>query len=63
VKIALRCAGFNNVDLIAAKKRVYWVCRVPSYSPEAVAEHATAMILINRKHIKAYNRVREQNFR
>jgi D-lactate dehydrogenase len=61
--VALRCAGFNNVDLIAAKKAGIRVCRVPSYSPEAVAEHAMAMILtLNRKTHKAYNRVREQNF-
>ncbi len=61
--IALRCAGFNNVDLEAAKKYNIAVCRVPAYSPEAVAEHAVAMILtINRKTHKAYNRVREQNF-
>ncbi|NRT15220.1 D-lactate dehydrogenase [Flavobacterium sp. 28A] len=61
--IALRCAGFNNVDLDAAKKLGIHVCRVPSYSPEAVAEHAMAMILtLNRKTHKAYNRVREQNF-
>jgi len=61
--IALRCAGFNNVDLAAAKKYNIRVCRVPAYSPEAVAEHAVAMILtLNRKIHKAYNRVREQNF-
>jgi len=61
--IALRCAGFNNVDLEAAKKFNIAVCRVPAYSPEAVAEHAVAMLLtINRKTHKAYNRVREQNF-
>lgn len=61
--IALRCAGFNNVDLEAAKKYGIQVCRVPAYSPEAVAEHAMAMILtLNRKTHKAYNRVREQNF-
>ncbi|MFC3561116.1 2-hydroxyacid dehydrogenase [Pedobacter jamesrossensis] len=61
--IALRCAGFNNVDLEAAKKYSIRVCRVPAYSPEAVAEHAVAMILtLNRKTHKAYNRVREQNF-
>lgn len=61
--IALRCAGFNNVDLDAAKKFEIHVCRVPSYSPEAVAEHAMAIILtLNRKTHKAYNRVREQNF-
>ncbi|MGZ3945273.1 MAG: 2-hydroxyacid dehydrogenase [Mucilaginibacter sp.] len=61
--IALRCAGFNNVDLDAAKKQGIRVCRVPAYSPEAVAEHAVAMLLtLNRKTHKAYNRVREQNF-
>lgn len=61
--IALRCAGFNNVDLEAARIHGIHVCRVPAYSPEAVAEHATAMILtLNRKTHKAYNRVREQNF-
>lgn len=61
--IALRCAGFNNVDLEAAKHLGMRVCRVPAYSPEAVAEHAMAMILtLNRKTHKAYNRVREQNF-
>jgi len=61
--IALRCAGFNNVDLKAAKALNIAVCRVPAYSPEAVAEHAVAMLLtINRKTHKAYNRVREQNF-
>ena len=61
--IALRCAGFNNVDLEVAKRLGMRVCRVPAYSPEAVAEHAMAMILtLNRKTHKAYNRVREQNF-
>lgn len=61
--IALRCAGFNNVDLEAAKKHNIQVCRVPAYSPQAVAEHAIAMIMtLNRKTHKAYNRVREQNF-
>jgi D-lactate dehydrogenase len=61
--IALRCAGFNNVDLEAAKMNGISVCRVPSYSPEAVAEHTVAMLLtLNRKTHKAYNRVREQNF-
>ncbi|MFX6888109.1 2-hydroxyacid dehydrogenase, partial [Acinetobacter baumannii] len=43
--IALRCAGFNNVDLEAAKAVGIRVCRVPAYSPEAVAEHALAMLL------------------
>lgn len=61
--IALRCAGFNNIDLEAAKKHNIHVCRVPAYSPQAVAEHALAMIMtLNRKTHKAYNRVREQNF-
>jgi D-lactate dehydrogenase len=61
--IALRCAGFNNVDVEAAKEFNISVCRVPAYSPEAVAEHAVAMLLtLNRKTHKAYNRVREQNF-
>ncbi|WP_313386211.1 2-hydroxyacid dehydrogenase [Chishuiella sp.] len=61
--IALRCAGFNNVDLEAAKEYGIKVCRVPAYSPEAVAEHTLAMLLtLNRKTHKAYNRVREQNF-
>lgn len=61
--IALRCAGFNNVDLEAAKRLGMRVSRVPAYSPEAVAERAMAMILtLNRKTHKAYNRVREQNF-
>jgi D-lactate dehydrogenase len=61
--IALRCAGFNNVNTEAAKAKGIKVCRVPAYSPEAVAEHAVAMMLtLNRKTNKAYNRVREQNF-
>lgn len=61
--IALRCAGFNNVDLEAAEKHQIKVVRVPAYSPSAVAEHAVALILtLNRKTHKAYNRVRENNF-
>lgn len=61
--LALRCAGFNNVDLEAAKKFNLTVVRVPAYSPHAVAEHAVAMIMtLNRKTHKAYNRIREQNF-
>jgi D-lactate dehydrogenase len=61
--IALRCAGFNNVDLKAAAQCGMKVVRVPAYSPEAVAEHALAMIMtLNRKTHKAYNRIREQNF-
>ncbi|MBL7851818.1 MAG: 2-hydroxyacid dehydrogenase [Cyclobacteriaceae bacterium] len=61
--VAMRCAGFNNVDLEVAKRLGIRICRVPAYSPEAVAEHAVAMLLtLNRKTHKAYNRVREQNF-
>jgi D-lactate dehydrogenase len=61
--IALRCAGFNNVDLNAAYANGIKVARVPAYSPQAVAEHAVALILtLNRKTHKAYNRVREGNF-
>ncbi len=61
--IALRCAGFNNVDITAATERNIKVVRVPAYSPQAVAEHAVALILtLNRKTHKAYNRVRENNF-
>lgn len=61
--IALRCAGFNNVDLLTAQKLNIKIVRVPAYSPYAVAEHAVALILsLNRKIHKAYNRVREGNF-
>lgn len=61
--ILLRCAGFNNVDLEAAKELGFQVARVPAYSPHAVAEHAVAMLLtLNRKTHRAYNRVREGNF-
>lgn len=61
--LVLRCAGFNQVDLEVAKRLGIQVMRVPAYSPEAVAEHAVAMILtLNRKTHKAYNRVREGNF-
>lgn len=61
--IALRCAGFNNVDLKSAAQHGIRVVRVPAYSPHAVAEHAVAMIMtLNRKTHKAYNRVRDQNF-
>lgn len=61
--VALRCAGFNNVDLVAAKELGITIVRVPAYSPHAVAEHTVAMIMtLNRKTHKAYNRVREQNF-
>ena len=61
--ILLRCAGFNNVDLPAAKAHKIKVLRVPAYSPEAVAEHCIALMLtLSRKTHKAYNRVREDNF-
>lgn len=61
--VALRCAGFNNVDLPAARRLGIAVARVPAYSPHAVAEHTLALILaLNRKIHRAYNRVREGNF-
>jgi D-lactate dehydrogenase len=61
--IALRCAGFNNVDLQAACDFGLAVTRVPAYSPNAVAEHAVALLLtLNRKIHRAHNRVREHNF-
>jgi len=61
--IALRCAGYNNVDLSAATKHGVTVVRVPAYSPYAVAEHTIALMLaLNRKVPRAYNRVREGNF-
>ncbi len=61
--IALRCAGFNNVDLHAAASLNITVVRVPEYSPHGVAEHAVTLILgLNRKIYRAYNRVREGNF-
>ncbi len=61
--IALRSAGFNNVDLASAEKLKMTVMRVPAYSPEAVAEHAVALMLaLNRNIHHAYNRVREGNF-
>jgi D-lactate dehydrogenase len=61
--IALRCAGYNNVDLSAATKHGIAVVRVPAYSPYAVAEHTIALMLaLNRKVHRAYNRVREGNF-
>jgi len=61
--VALRCSGFNNVDLAAAERLGITVVRVPAYSPHAVAEHAAALILaLNRKTHRAYNRVREGNF-
>lgn len=61
--ILLRCAGFNNVDLNAARKKGITVMRVPGYSPEAVAEHAMALAFAVNRHIhKAYIKVRENNF-
>ncbi len=61
--IALRCAGFNNVDLPAAQELGMTVVRVPAYSPHATAEHAVGlMLMLNRKLHRAYNRVREGNF-
>lgn len=61
--IVLRCAGFNNVDIETACQLGIKVLRVPAYSPNAVAEHAVALIMaLNRKTHKAYNRVREGNF-
>jgi D-lactate dehydrogenase len=61
--IALRCAGFNNVDLKAAKDLDIKIVRVPAYSPYAVAEHTIGLMLaLSRKLYKAYNRVREGNF-
>ncbi|NOX54176.1 MAG: 2-hydroxyacid dehydrogenase [Planctomycetes bacterium] len=61
--VALRCAGFNNVDLIAAREMSVTVVRVPAYSPHAVAEHTVALILaLNRKIHRAFARVREGNF-
>ena len=61
--VALRSAGFNHVDLIAAAELDITVTRVPAYSPHAVAEHAVGLILaLNRKLHRAYNRVRENNF-
>ncbi len=61
--IALRCAGFNNVDLNAAKELGLRVVRVPAYSPEAVAEHAVGMMMtLNRRIHRAYQRTRDANF-
>ena len=61
--INLRSAGFDNVDMEAASKNKIKVMRIPAYPPQAIAEHAMAMILtLNRKTHKAYNRVRENNF-
>lgn len=61
--VALRCAGFNNVDLAAARELKIAVTRVPAYSPYAVAEHCVALLLtLNRQIHRANNRVRDLNF-
>lgn len=61
--IALRCAGFNNVDLVAAKELGLKVVRVPAYSPEAVAEHAVGLMMcLNRRIHRAWLRTRDANF-
>ncbi|MFV0237218.1 MAG: 2-hydroxyacid dehydrogenase [Flavobacteriales bacterium] len=61
--IALRCAGFNNVDIQKAQELGLEVVRVPAYSPYAVAEHTLGLILsLSRKFHKAYSRVRDNNF-
>ncbi len=61
--VALRCAGFNNVDLIKAEELGIKVVRVPAYSPYAVAEHTVGLMLsLNRKIHRSYARVREGNF-
>jgi D-lactate dehydrogenase len=61
--IALRCAGFNNVDIRGAAKRGLHVVRVPAYSPHSVAEHSVGLILALNRHLhQAYNRVRNGNF-
>jgi D-lactate dehydrogenase len=61
--VVLRCTGYNNVDIAAAKELKISVTRATEYSPYAVAEHAVALLLaLNRKIHRAYNRVRDQNF-
>ncbi|MDP3972029.1 MAG: 2-hydroxyacid dehydrogenase [Candidatus Nanopelagicales bacterium] len=61
--VALRCAGFDRVDIETARRLGMTVVRVPSYSPHAIAEHALALVLaLNRKIYRSYNRVREGNF-
>jgi D-lactate dehydrogenase len=61
--VALRSAGFNHVDLMAAERLGITVARVPAYSPHAVAEHAVALILsLNRMTFRAHSRVRDGNF-
>lgn len=61
--IAMRCAGYNNVDLATAKELGITIVRVPAYSPEAVAEHTVGLMLtLNRRIHKAYQRTRDANF-
>ncbi|MFM8358886.1 MAG: 2-hydroxyacid dehydrogenase, partial [Verrucomicrobiota bacterium] len=61
--VALRCAGYNGVDLAAARELGLAVTRVPAYSPHAVAEHAVGLLLaLNRKIPRANNRVHDLNF-
>ncbi|MBF0486170.1 MAG: 2-hydroxyacid dehydrogenase [Candidatus Omnitrophica bacterium] len=61
--LLLRSAGFNNVDLCAAYYNKIRIARVPAYSPNSVAEHAAALMMsLNRKIVRAYNRVRDGNF-
>jgi len=61
--VALRCAGFNNVDLKAASELGVIVTRVPAYSPYAIAEHTVGLILtLNRGIHRAFARVRDRNF-
>jgi D-lactate dehydrogenase len=61
--IAMRCAGFDNVDLAAAKRLGLQIVRVPSYSPEAIAEHTIGLMLsLNRRIHRAYQRTRDANF-
>jgi D-lactate dehydrogenase len=61
--VALRCAGFNNVDLDAATRLGICIARVPEYSPYAVAEHAVGLILtLNRNIHRAHNRIRENDY-
>lgn len=61
--VAMRCAGFNNIDLDCAEKLAITIVRVPAYSPEAVAEHTIALLMtLNRRIHKAYQRTRDANF-
>ncbi|MEO5934039.1 MAG: 2-hydroxyacid dehydrogenase [Duganella sp.] len=61
--VLLRCAGFNNVDVQAGERLGMFMARVPTYAPEAVAEHALALVMtLNRHTHRAYARVREGNF-